>query len=64
MDTDMITKIVIDEFGLEPMMLERMTVGRINVVYNVLLPDREVIIRLNENPFVLKGTSHNIAVLD
>jgi aminoglycoside phosphotransferase (APT) family kinase protein len=56
-------KIVHEAFGIEALHLERMTVGRINSVYNVTLPDREVIVRCNENPFVLKGTSRNISIL-
>ncbi|WP_231571494.1 phosphotransferase family protein [Gordoniibacillus kamchatkensis] len=58
-----VSQIARDVFGTEPLKLERMTIGRMNVVYSVALPEREVIVRMNENPFVLKGTSRNIAVL-
>jgi aminoglycoside phosphotransferase (APT) family kinase protein len=63
MDTRNVEKIVREVFGVEPLKLERMTVGRINIVYDVTLLDREVIVRINENPFVLKGTSRNIFIL-
>lgn len=56
-------KLVQEALGIESLAIERMTVGRMNQVYNVTLPDREVILRCNENPFVLKGTSRNISVL-
>jgi hypothetical protein len=63
MNRNYVDIIVRDVFGVEPMSVERMTVGRINKVYLVTLSDREIIIRFNENPFVLKGTSRNISIL-
>lgn len=63
MDTINVVKIVREVFGIEPIQAQRIDVGRINKVYNVTLPDPEIIVRMNDNPFVLKGTSRNIAIL-
>lgn len=63
MEARIVSEIVQEVFGAEPIAIERMTVGRINVVYSVRLQDREVVVRMNENPFVMKGTSQNISIL-
>jgi hypothetical protein len=44
-DTHNIEKNVCQVFGIAPLKLEKMAKGRINKVYNVPLPDRDVVFR-------------------
>ncbi|MBD2870876.1 aminoglycoside phosphotransferase family protein [Paenibacillus sp. IB182493] len=59
----MIERICRDAVGEPAQHMERMTFGHCNVVYEVKTADRELIVRTNEDPAVLRGTEANLAVL-
>ncbi len=54
MNVEQIEQRVVEIMGEKPLHMERMTYGHANTVYNVVLPDKEIIVRANENPHVMK----------
>ena len=53
--------LIADVIGTLPLSLERLTFGHSNEVYDVTLPDKNVILRLNVNPNVLAGTERHLS---
>lgn len=62
-DGGLVRRIASDHFGVEPTRVRRMPFGHTSRVYDVTLPDRHVIARLNANPAVFRGTAHTLAEL-
>ena len=56
-------RIVRDRLGAEPARVRRLPFGHTSQVYDVALPGRRVIARLNANPAVFRGTAHTLAEL-
>jgi aminoglycoside phosphotransferase (APT) family kinase protein len=47
-------------YGIKPIRMKRMAFGHCNVVYEVRVGERALIVRTNEDPAVLKGTASNM----
>lgn len=63
MNQALVKDIVFSVLGSQPLSVKKMTYGEMNTVYDVLLPDREVIFRANELKQPLEGTENNIEIL-
>ena len=59
----LVRRIVRDRLGAEPARVRRLPFGHTSQVYDVALPGRRVIARLNANPAVFRGTAHTLAEL-
>lgn len=59
----MITSIIIEQFREYPLKIRRMNLGFINEVYDVVLENDNVILRLNEDCHRFKGVNKNINAL-
>ena len=53
--------LIADVIGTSPVSLERLTFGHSNEVYDVALPDKNVVLRLNAHPETLAGTEHHLS---
>jgi aminoglycoside phosphotransferase (APT) family kinase protein len=58
-----VLRIMAGTFGIEPIGLERVTLGHISRTYKVQLPDRSVIVRTNDNLEMFATTACNIDIL-
>ncbi len=58
-----VRQIVREAFGVDATGVEHMTLGHSSQVYDVALPDRSVVVRLNPHPRVFAGTERNLATL-
>lgn len=63
MDQAQVHEIVFSILGSRPLKVNEMTYGEMNTVYEVVLPDRELIFRANELRQALDGTERNIEIL-
>jgi aminoglycoside phosphotransferase (APT) family kinase protein len=59
---DIVRRVAVRVFGETPGRIERMGAGLANEVYAVSLAGRDVIVRLNENPDVMRGAEAHIAL--
>ena len=53
--------LIADVTGTSPISLERLTFGHSNKVYDVALPNKNVVLRLNAHPKMLAGTEHHLS---
>jgi aminoglycoside phosphotransferase (APT) family kinase protein len=63
LDAQGVLALVAEVLGERPRAATRMTFGHSSVVYDVALPARQVIVRLNERAAVFAGTARNLAIL-
>ena len=59
----LVRRIIRDAFGVEAGSVERMTFGHSSQVFDVALPDHNVIVRLNSDRKVFAGTQRNLSAL-
>jgi hypothetical protein len=62
-EQDIINQISLKHFGISPKSFHRIAKGICNDVFDVVLQDKEIIIRLSSDDSFLKGSSHNIPLL-
>ncbi len=62
-EQDIINQISLKHFGISPKSFHRIAKGICNDVFDIVLPDKEIIIRLSSDDSFLKGSSHNIPLL-
>ncbi|WP_255250670.1 phosphotransferase family protein [Paenibacillus lautus] len=58
-----VEELMTEVYGILPLKVEPMSFGHTNQVYSVTFPDRQIILRTNRKPDVLKHTANNIAIL-
>ncbi len=63
MNEQQVMEIVSDILGIQPLAATHMTFGHNSIVYDVTLPNRNIIIRTNKNAQVFAKTQHNLKIL-
>src|SRR5258708_2137255 len=63
MNEEQLLKRISEAFGEKPLATTHMPFGHNSLTYEVTLPDRSIIVRMNAQAEVFKGTAHNLKVL-